>query len=196
MLFLFLLFLIIAYLLGSLNSAIIVCNLLKLPDPRQQGSGNPGATNVKRVGGTNAAIIVLVGDVLKGLVPVLLAAWLGIGGIFLGLIALAAVLGHMYPLFFNFAGGKGVATTLGAVFGLSLWLGILVVLVWLVVMLLSRYVSLASMLATVATPVIAAALGHFGYVIPLAIMAALVVYRHGSNIQRLRMGTENKFRNK
>src|SRR3989338_7743397 len=122
--------LIIAYLVGSLSSAIIVCKVFNLPDPRTKGSNNPGATNVLRIGGKFPAFCTLFGDALKGFIPVFLAD-LFIGNPFaLGLIALAALFGHIYPIFFRFEGGKGVATTLGIIFALSINVGLLAVLTW------------------------------------------------------------------
>jgi glycerol-3-phosphate acyltransferase PlsY len=186
-------FLIIAYLLGSLSSAIIVCKIMGLPDPRTQGSGNPGATNVLRIGGKQAAIIVLLGDALKGFIPVFLAHILGVNNFALGLVALAALLGHLYPLFFNFQGGKGVATGIGAMFGISFVLGLVAIIVWGVVALISRYVAYASCaaigVATLLSPWITS---QYGYFIPLLIISFLVVWRHQDNFQRIRAGTEKR----
>ncbi|OGT06332.1 MAG: acyl-phosphate glycerol 3-phosphate acyltransferase, partial [Gammaproteobacteria bacterium GWE2_37_16] len=139
---------IFAYLMGSLSSAIIVSKLLGLPDPRTQGSGNPGATNILRLGGKFPAIITLISDILKGLIPVLIANLANIHGFWLGVIALAAVVGHVFPVFFNFKGGKGVATALGAFIALNIWIGIIAIAVWLIVTAIWRYVSLASLIAT------------------------------------------------
>ena len=124
---------IIAYLIGSLSSAIIVCKLMGLPDPRGEGSGNPGATNVLRFGGKKAAAITLLGDTLKGLLPVLLAKYLDITILGIALVGLAAFLGHLYPIFFEFKGGKGVATMLGVLFGFSWWIGLATAGTWLFV---------------------------------------------------------------
>ncbi|MDH5661093.1 MAG: glycerol-3-phosphate 1-O-acyltransferase PlsY, partial [Gammaproteobacteria bacterium] len=120
-----------SYLIGSLSSAIIVCKLMGLPDPRGEGSGNPGATNVLRFGGKKPAAITLAGDMIKGLVPVLVAKYIGISIEGIALVGLAAFLGHLYPVFFQFKGGKGVATMLGVLFGFSWWIGLATAGTWL-----------------------------------------------------------------
>jgi len=183
---------VIAYLIGSLSSAIIVCKLMKLPDPRTQGSGNPGATNVLRIGGKIPAIITLAGDVLKGFVPVLIGHVLGIHAFMLGIIGVAAILGHILPAFFKFEGGKGVATTFGAFLALSPIVGIVAIVVWLIVVLISRYSSLASLVAAVAAPITALVTGQLAYLFPILIMSGILVWRHLENIQRLKSGTESK----
>ncbi len=186
-------FVIIGYILGSLSSAIIVCKAMGLTDPRLEGSKNPGTTNVLRTSGKLPAILVLLGDILKGFIPVILAKILHVEGFMLSLVALAAVIGHIFPVFFQFKGGKGVATTFGALLGLNLTAAIIILIVWLIIMLLSRYVSLAS--------IIAAALGavlllfmHNSYFLPFLIIAILIIWRHWPNIERLRNGTENKLK--
>jgi glycerol-3-phosphate acyltransferase PlsY len=184
--------LIIAYLIGSINSAIILCRLMNYADPRQEGSHNPGATNVYRIAGRDAAIMVFVGDALKGWIPVFLAASAGMADFGLGLIALAAVIGHVFPVFYNFRGGKGVATTIGALVGVSLFLAIIVILIWGVALFVSRYVSLASLIAVAAAPILALISGSWGLVIPLLLLAGLIGYQHQENINRLQAGTENK----
>src|SRR5688572_5024295 len=118
---------VVAYLIGSLSSAIIVCKLMRLPDPRSEGSNNPGATNVLRIGGKKAAAITLAGDMLKGVIPVLAAKWCGIHPLGVGLVMLAAFAGHLYPIFFRFQGGKGVATLLGCLLALNGELGLAVI---------------------------------------------------------------------
>ena len=128
-----LLALIIAYLLGSLTCAVLLTKLLKLPDPRTTGSKNPGATNILRTVGKNQALAVLVGDALKGFIAILLARILGVHGFMLGLVALSAVLGHIYPIFHKFEGGKGVATMLGTLLMLNFWVGLFAVAVWVVI---------------------------------------------------------------
>lgn len=182
---------VVGYLCGSLASAVIVCRLMKLPDPRQGGSGNPGATNVLRLGGKQAAALTLLGDVLKGVAPVLLAHILTDARPILAATAVAAVVGHMYPIFFGFKGGKGVATAFGAVGALVYPVALFMLAVWVVVALAFRYASVASLGAAVAAPLFA--LIFFpepAYVLGLAIIAALLIYRHRGNIQRLRQGTE------
>ncbi|MDW1833508.1 glycerol-3-phosphate 1-O-acyltransferase PlsY, partial [Vibrio sp. Vb1755] len=141
-----------AYLLGSVSSAVLICRLLKLPDPRNVGSNNPGATNVLRIGGKGAAVSVLLCDMLKGTIPVWGGYFLGIDPIILGVIAIAACLGHMYPIFFHFKGGKGVATALGAIAPIGLDLTGLVMLTWLSVAVLFRYSSLAALVTVLVTP--------------------------------------------
>ncbi len=187
-----LIFMIIGYLLGSISSAILVCKLTGLPDPRTQGSGNPGATNVLRVGGKTMAAIVLLFDALKGLLPVLLAKLLGLPNFAVGLVALAAIVGHMYPLYFKFQGGKGVATLLGVLAAIHWLVFFLVVLTWAIVAWCFRYSSLAALVATALMPFFAWIIGGFGYFLPLLVLAGLIFYRHRGNIERLRAGTEPK----
>lgn len=192
MLMLWIIFLIIAYLLGSLSSAIIICKLLNYPDPRTEGSLNPGATNVLRIAGKGIAALVLTGDVLKGLIAVSLALLFGIKGAQLGFIALAAVLGHMYPLFFQFKGGKGVATALGSLLGLSFLLTLLILAVWSAVVLTTRYVSLGAISSAIAAPFLTLLIGQSYYFLPIAIISLLIIWRHYDNIMRLKAGTEGK----
>lgn len=182
---------IIAYLLGSLSSAIIISKLAKLPDPRKGGSGNPGASNVLRLAGKHYALLTLVGDLLKGFVAVLIGMILGLHGFWLSIVAVAAIVGHMYPVFFGFKGGKGVATAIGSFFALSLPLGLAAAVIWIVLAVIFRYASLASLAACVLAPFIALAVQPV-YFIGLAVIAALIVFRHWDNIDRLRNGTEDK----
>lgn len=187
-------FIVIAYLMGSLSSAVIVCKLMGYPDPRTQGSNNPGATNVLRIGGKKAAIITLVADVLKGTIPVLLSELFDVHGFALAMVAFAAFLGHVFPIFFKFKGGKGVATALGGLFGLSPYLGIAVAITWVIVALLFRYSSLAALIAAVLAPVYAAVFTDYGYLVPILAMTLILFWRHWNNIQRLRAGTESKIK--
>jgi len=183
----------LGYLAGSLASAVIVCRTMGLPDPRTGGSGNPGATNVLRLGGKKAAVLTLLGDVLKGVLPVLAAHALEVPEPARALTALAAFLGHLYPVFFRFQGGKGVATAFGAIIALSWPVGLVFGLLWLAVAATSRYASVASLSAAAAAPV--AALGLLGdttQAAVLALMGALVWWRHRENIARLRAGTEGR----
>jgi glycerol-3-phosphate acyltransferase PlsY len=184
-------FVLISYLFGSLSVAIVTCKLMGLPDPRSQGSKNPGATNVLRIGGRKAALITLAGDSLKGVIPVLLAQAFGVEGGWLAATALAAFLGHLYPVFFGFEGGKGVATGFGVIFALEWRLGLLLVAIWGLMALLFRYSSLAALTAFGAAPFIAAWLWP-AYALPLAVLGALLVWRHQSNIRNLLNGSENK----
>lgn len=181
-----------AYLLGSVSSAIIVCRVMGLPDPRQQGSGNPGATNVLRIGGKKAAAITLVGDFLKGLVPVLIAKAAGAPLLLVALVALAAFIGHLYPVFFGFKGGKGVATTFGAMLGISWALGALVLATWLLVYKAFKISSLSALVAAVLIPLYAwLILGSGEVVIVSILISAILIWRHKSNIQRLLAGEES-----
>lgn len=186
-------FIILGYLLGSLSTAIIVCRLLRLPDPRSQGSGNPGATNVLRIGGKRAAAITLVGDFLKGLLPVWIAQLAGASDMGIAATGLAAFLGHLYPLFFGFQGGKGVATAFGVILGLSPWAALAALATWLMVALLTRLSSLAALTAATLTPLYLWLLAMPGaYLIATIVMVSLLIWRHRANIQRLLAGTESK----
>lgn len=190
---LFIIGIIIAYLLGSVNCAILISKIFKLPDPRKQGSGNPGATNILRSAGRNKAMLVLLGDGLKGFIAVYLIKMLGFSGIPLAWAALAAVLGHMYPVFFKFKGGKGVATALGGILGMSLLTGVLAIAIWVGMIYLIAYVSAASMIALMLVPVIFVLTGNVVYILPTLIMVILIIIKHKDNISRLKAGTESKF---
>lgn len=181
-----------AYLLGSLSAAIITCKLMGLPDPRSQGSRNPGATNVLRFGGKKAAAITLFGDFLKGLVPVLLAVLLGVDDSILAAVALAAFLGHLYPVFFAFQGGKGVATALGVLLGISWPVALSCLATWLIMAKVFKVSSLSALIAAVLAPL------YMWFFEPAPVffmanivIALLLVWRHRDNINRLRQGTEN-----
>lgn len=181
-----------SYLLGSLSSAIVVCKLMGLPDPRSQGSGNPGATNVLRIGGKKAAAITLFGDMLKGLLPVLVAHAMATSDLVLAATGAAAFLGHLYPLFFRFQGGKGVATMLGVLFGFHWGVGLATALTWLIMAKVFRISSLAALIATLLAPLfIWKIMGPIpALIITTALMTALLYYRHRSNIMRLIKGDE------
>lgn len=183
--------LIISYLLGSISCAILVAKYAKLPDPRTQGSGNPGATNMLRTAGKKYAIITLLGDALKGVIAVLLARIIGLEGWMLALVAAAAVIGHMYPVFFQFKGGKGVATALGSYLAISPILGIIALLVWVGLAYVYRYASLSSLVASIVVS-LASLIIEPGYFLGLFIIAGLIVWRHRANIERLQNGTESK----
>jgi glycerol-3-phosphate acyltransferase PlsY len=184
--------LIIAYLLGSVSSAIVVSKIFKTPDPRTEGSGNAGATNVLRIAGKQQAAIVLVGDILKGLIAVLIGHLLHVAGFKLGIVGLAAVLGHVFPLYFGFKGGKGVATAIGVTLGLSFISGIVMAATWGVIAFVFRYSSLASLVAVVLAPIFLLIFSHGAYFIPSALIAALIVWKHKDNITRLQNKTESK----
>lgn len=182
-----------AYLSGSIASAIIVCKLMGLSDPRAAGSGNPGATNVLRLHGRPAAILTLAGDVLKGFIPVWLARLLEAPDLITALCALTAFLGHLYPIFFGFRGGKGVATLIGTLFALHWLLGLGFVGTWLLIAWLSRYSSLAAIGATVLTPMYTWLLiARPIYVSCLGSMCAILIWSHRANIKNLLAGTEDK----
>lgn len=191
-----------AYLLGSLSFAVIVSRIMGLNDPRTFGSKNPGATNVLRSGSKAAAILTLALDAAKGWLPVALVRWFGAPyGLEEGtqaLVALAAFVGHLWPVFFGFKGGKGVATALGVLLGVSGWLGLATLAAWLVVVSISRYVSLSSMAAALFAPTFFLLAGgplwYADHRVAAAIgaMAGLLVWRHQENIGRLLRGTESK----
>ena len=180
-----------AYLMGSVCTAIIVCRLMNLPDPRSEGSNNPGATNVLRIGGKKAAAITLAGDFIKGLIPVLIASALTDDTTVLALVALAAFLGHLYPVFFNFKGGKGVATAFGVLLGLSWQLGLLLATTWLIIAKVFRISSLAALIAAAIAPVFIWLLDlSTSYLLMSLVLCGLLIWRHRSNIQRLIHGEE------
>ena len=170
-----------AYLCGSISSAILVCKIAGLPDPRTQGSGNPGATNVLRIGGKAAAACVLIFDILKGMVPVWLAYLLHLAPLYLGLTAIAACLGHIYPVFFRFRGGKGVATALGAIAPIG----------WDLTGLMSGYSSLGAIVSALIAPFY---VWWFKpqFTFPVSMLSCLILLRHHDNIQRLWRGQESK----
>ena len=181
------------YLFGSISTAIIVCKLMGLPDPRTTGSRNPGATNVARLGGKKAAALTLAGDMLKGLVPVLIAHAFQASPTILAATALAAFLGHLYPVFFGFQGGKGVATALGVIYGLYWPVGLLTTGIWLAMAMVFRYSSLAALTAILLSPVgFMWLLPERPIVIAMVVMTALLYWRHRSNIANLLSGKEEK----
>ena len=182
-----------AYLIGSVCSAVIISRLFQLPDPRLEGSKNPGATNVLRLAGKKYAVMVLLADVLKGTLPVVLAFALGASAPVLGFSCLFAVLGHVYPVFFDFKGGKGVATALGALLGFDPLLGLSVLTTWLLIAFVSRYSSLASIIAVGLAPFYAfICVGSRPAFWPLLVMAGVVLYQHRENFTRLFNGLEPK----
>ena len=187
------LFIVLGYLAGSISTAIIVCRAMGLPDPRSEGSRNPGATNVLRFGGKKAAAITLAGDFLKGLLLVLLARGVGVDEIGLALTGLAAFLGHLYPVFFGFEGGKGVATAFGVILGLS-WLTALATLAtWLIMAFTVRISSLSALTAATLAPLFAWLFGlPLIYSAAILFIAILLIWRHRSNIRDLLAGTEDK----
>ena len=180
-----------AYLLGSISSAIVVCRLFALDDPRLAGSGNPGATNVMRIGGKFPATLVLIFDILKGTVPVWTGYFLGFEPIILGMVGIAACLGHIFPLFFGFSGGKGVATAFGAMLPIGLDLSLILIGCWLVVSALSGYSSLAAIICVSLSPLLTWFIKP-AYTLPVAMLALLIIIRHKDNILRLVKGQEGK----
>lgn len=185
----------VGYLMGSICSAVIVCRLFNLPDPREQGSKNPGATNVLRIAGKKYAAIVMLADLLKGTIPVIITQGLGASPTAAACVGLAAVIGHMYPLFFEFKGGKGVATALGALLGFNLIVGVMVAGTWLLMARFFRYSSLASIVSITLSPLFALLIvPQIGIFPPLLFMAILIVFKHLNNITRLMDGTEPKIK--
>ena len=185
-----------AYLLGSINSAIIVSKAFSLPDPRELGSGNPGATNVLRTGNKMAAAITLAGDLLKGLLPVIAVDLLTANSILIAATGVAALLGHMYPLYYQFKGGKGVATTLGVLLGFNSLLGIFWIVLWLLTALITRYSSLSALVATLLVLIISWFWAHNIWLsASMLVITIFVFWRHRTNIKNLLNGSESKLGN-
>lgn len=183
----------LAYLTGSVSSAIIVCRVMGLADPRENGSGNPGATNVMRIGGKKAAAITLAGDALKGLLPVMLAKLLDVNSLLLAAVVFAAFLGHLYPIFFGFKGGKGVATSFGVTLGVDWLLGLAVSGTWLAVYKIGKISSLSALVAAVLTPFYVWFIVQDAYLVAVFVLiSSILLWRHRSNIQRLLSGEETK----
>ncbi len=185
------LMIIIAYLLGSVSSAVLISRLYDLPDPREQGSGNPGATNVFRLGGHSAAALVLLCDMLKGTLPVWTGYLLGINPFLLGLIGISACLGHIFPLFFHFRGGKGVATALGSIAPIGFDLTGIMLSTWVIVLCLTGYSSVAAIFTSLVAPFFTWLLKP-QFTMPVAMLSCLILFRHQDNIKRLFNGTEQK----
>jgi glycerol-3-phosphate acyltransferase PlsY len=180
-----------AYFVGSIASAVLVCKLIGKADPRTEGSRNPGATNVLRLHGKWAAAFTLTGDAMKGILPVLLARLTGAPDVFIALTALAAFLGHLYPIFFEFRGGKGVATFVGVLFGMSWLLSLCFIGLWILMALLFRYSSLAALTAAFLAPLYTLwLLPGLPFAIASTLMAALLFWRHQANIKNLLSGNE------
>ncbi len=181
-----------AYLLGSISSAILVCHLLRLPDPRQEGSKNPGTTNVLRIGGRFAAALTLLGDAAKGAVPVLLVKLVTVNPWIISATLFAAIIGHMYPLFFQFKGGKGIATIIGGLLALSPILGGLFLLTWVGIFVITRYSSLSAIVAIATMPGWAWYLLDKRYMPGLTLLALIILWKHRENIKRLATGKETR----
>src|SRR5574343_612939 len=186
-----------AYLIGSIAFAIISSKVFGLADPRSYGSGNPGATNVLRSGNKKAALVTLIGDCAKGWLAVFVADQLGLGDTIVGLVALAVFFGHLFPIFLKFKGGKGVATAAGVLLALDPLLGLMVLGTWLLVAYVSRYSSLAALIAAAAAPVIAVLMhGATNQTIVVGILGMALIGKHWQNIQRLMAGQESKIGSK
>jgi glycerol-3-phosphate acyltransferase PlsY len=190
-------FVIAAYLLGSISFAVVTSKAFGIADPRTYGSGNPGATNVLRSGKKAAAALTLLGDAAKGWLAVFLAMQLGLSDVQIALVALTVFLGHLFPIFLSFKGGKGVATALGVLLALSGWLGLAVLATWLFMAVVFRYSSLSALVAAIAAPLYAFMLGlPHEWVLASLVMSLLLIWRHKSNIQNLLAGKESKIGNK
>jgi len=182
-----------AYLFGSISTAVVIARAMGLQDPREVGSKNPGATNILRYGGKVAAILTLIGDVLKGVLPVVLARVLTNDPVTITLCGFAAFLGHLFPVFFSFRGGKGVATALGVWLAINPWVGLALLVTWVLMALLFRYSSLSALTAAIAAPLYVAWLSPgVPYLSTMIVMSAILVFRHRSNIRNLIAGKETK----
>ena len=184
---------VLAYLLGSISSAILLCRLYHYPDPRTAGSGNPGATNMLRLHGILPAIFVLFFDILKGALPVYSAYLLGITPIGLSFVAIAACLGHIYPIYFQFKGGKGVATAFGAITPIDPLLGCILIATWLIMIRLSHYSSVAAIVTAIMAPIYTYWFDE-RFVLPVALVTSLIIVRHRENIRRLFKQKESSFK--
>jgi len=184
---------VLAYLLGSISSAVVIARVMGLPDPRETGSKNPGATNILRYGGKTAAVLTLAGDILKGVIAVLVARALTADAVIITLCGFAAFLGHLFPVFFGFRGGKGVATALGVWFALNPWVGLALLVTWVLMALLFRYSSLTALTASATAPLYVAWLSPGTPTLAtMIVMSAILIFRHRTNIRNLIAGTENK----
>ena len=183
----------LAYLLGSISAAILVCKLLGLSDPRTGGSGNPGTTNVMRLHGKTAAFLTLTGDVFKGIIPVLLAKVIVGSEFIIALSGFAAFLGHIFPIYFKFKGGKGVATLIGILLATHWLLGLAYVITWILTAAIFRYSSLAALIATLSIPIYTYFLDqNFQYTVSFSMIAVILFWRHKSNIYNLLSNKERK----
>lgn len=190
-----LIMLIVAYLLGSLSGARIVSKIMRLPNPSDYGSHNPGATNMLRVNGKFPAFCVLIFDMLKGLLPVYFSYRLGITPFYLGIVAIAACLGHIYPCFFHFRGGKGVATALGSLIMIGVDFTSLFIATWLISVLLTGYASIGAIISFLFAPLFVWFIRP-DLTMPVAMLSCLIIIKHSSNIARLCKGQESKIFNK
>ena len=191
-----LLIILFAYLVGSVSSGIIVSQIFNLPDPRTIGSKNPGATNVMRSGNKKAAIFTLLGDLLKAILVLAIAEYLGFNDLIIVCVALAVLIGHIYPIFYKFQGGKGVATAIGILIALNFKLALIVASIWLLVFGIWRYSSLAAIVAAISAPIIAIFIlrDQSLYCIAFTLITIIILFKHQSNIRKLLSGTELKFK--
>ena len=191
-----LLIILFAYLVGSVSSGIIVSQIFNLPDPRTIGSKNPGATNVMRSGNKKAAIFTLLGDLLKAIFVLVIAEYLGFDDLIIVCVALAVLIGHIYPIFYKFRGGKGVATAIGILIALNFKLALIVVSIWLLVFGIWRYSSLAAIVAAISAPIIAIFIlrDQSLYCITFTVITIIILFKHQANIRKLLSGTELKFK--
>ncbi|MDB4096656.1 glycerol-3-phosphate 1-O-acyltransferase PlsY [Methylophilaceae bacterium] len=191
-----LLIILFAYLVGSVSSGIIVSQIFNLPDPRTIGSKNPGATNVMRSGNKKAAIFTLLGDLLKAILVLTLAEYLGFNDLIIVCVALAVLIGHIYPIFYKFQGGKGVATAIGILIALNFKLALIVASIWLLVFGIWRYSSLAAIVAAISAPIIAIFIlrDQSLYCIAFSFITIIILFKHQANIRKLLSGTELKFK--
>ena len=191
-----LLIILFAYLVGSVSSGIIVSQIFNLPDPRTIGSKNPGATNVMRSGNKKAAIFTLLGDLLKAILVLTLAEYLGFNDLIIVCVALAVLIGHIYPIFYKFQGGKGVATAIGILIALNFKLALIVASIWLLVFGIWRYSSLAAIVAAISAPIIAIFIlrDQSLYCIAFTLITIIILIKHQANIKKLLSGTELKFK--
>ena len=191
-----LLIILFAYLVGSVSSGIIVSQIFNLPDPRTIGSKNPGATNVMRSGNKKAAIFTLLGDLLKAILVLAIAEYLGFNDLIIVCVALAVLIGHIYPIFYKFQGGKGVATAIGILIALNFKLALIVASIWLLVFGIWRYSSLAAIVAAISAPIIAIFIlrDQSLYCIAFTLITIIILFKHKANIRKLLSGTELKFK--
>ena len=191
-----LLIILFAYLVGSVSSGIIVSQIFNLPDPRTIGSKNPGATNVMRSGNKKAAIFTLLGDLLKAIFVLVIAEYLGFDDLIIVCVALAVLIGHIYPIFYKFRGGKGVATAIGILIALNFKLALIVASIWLLVFGIWRYSSLAAIVASISAPIVAIFIlrDQSLYCIAFTLITIIILFKHQANIRKLLSGTELKFK--
>ena len=191
-----LLIILFAYLVGSVSSGIIVSQIFNLPDPRTIGSKNPGATNVMRSGNKKAAILTLLGDLLKAILVLAIAEYLGFNDLIIVCVALAVLIGHIYPIFYKFRGGKGVATAIGILIALNFKLALIVASIWLLVFGIWRYSSLAAIVSSISAPIVAIFIlrDQSLYCIAFTLITIIILIKHQANIKKLLSGTELKFK--